>query len=791
MIGARLADWIYDAHNGLLMRMRCQPLVGLLRVYKARVVALPVPLASPSALVPVSDCTIKPWTSVSLQGDHGVQGHFGASAHPVADPVGELCDTLVAYFNGKLGDGRWSKVFESDDCTRKLFDTDAIFAFTGWQAAGVEKQMYQQWSTLFRSRDQMSYGQARDALVQLGGTTRTTSDVLGSAAYDHLGLIYRMGGHASRLPYLTLATFLTPNTFKGMDNGIEFTPMVNTMLLAEGGVRKSANAGYWRRRLDSAKDILASKGLAHRFALKGDPPPPPRAKNTTAKRRHRTLNPTLPADPADPRASDADSDSGGQRVIHDPKFVWRTRNSRFTFEGAVDVTACVAFGGPRLLLDSDELSITVAAQGQRDATILATGELVTLLDADGHASKVSAGTRRAVPDGAKVACSFGCQPKRARDYVAAWDALNIGARFMVYCADERNVLTTTYGQLHADREDTTAFIEDKLRAQCELYFGSLQCRDLSQVQASTTVAAPHVRHLEIDWVSSRLLQAAWDGAKKAAMDHATPGDPIEMWLRKADQELRHLLVAISIDVFTTLRVLNPLFEVPMKSVPILAYLAIAQFQVFAYHRRPAVDDSLRAKGQRQDAQVAKTQPALDIARVPSEMHTQVDSLHVAFAVLADCCEQSVVSVFDSASFCDQLLQGRGLARWGTVEAALHVFGLAARAGIVKSADHRLGRTIAQVDAGTLQFNLVPIRYQQGGRNVAPHLQLYSRDAVELVQPALFVDAAKVLEDYGGGAAVVTNVTPEQISVRGVDYYDPSELLFLWVFPCMLAVQQLR
>ena len=173
-------------------------------------------------------------------------------------------------------------------------------------------------------------------------------------------------------------------------------------------------------------------------------------------------------------------------MLRDTTLIWRCRNARFTFEGAVDVCASVAFHGPRLLFDSDELSITLAAQGQRDATILSVGEAINLMDADGTASKVSAGTRRAVPEGAKVAMSVGCQPARARDYVSAWDPLNVGARYFIYCAGEKDVLKTTYGQLHAKRGETTKLFDDKLQAQCECFFGD-------RLAGGDGVAAPQVR----------------------------------------------------------------------------------------------------------------------------------------------------------------------------------------------------------------------------------------------------------------------------------------------------------
>ena len=116
-------------------------------------------------------------------------------------------------------------------------------------------------------------------------------------------------------------------------------------------------------------------------------------------------------------------------IVNDGELIWHCVNSRFTFEGAVDLASCAAYCGPRLLLDTDELSLTVAPQGAKDASILSIGEMIVLLDGDGRASKVSAATRRKVPNNARIACIFGCQEGRAQNYVAAWDPVNVPARF--------------------------------------------------------------------------------------------------------------------------------------------------------------------------------------------------------------------------------------------------------------------------------------------------------------------------------------------------------------------------
>ena len=85
--------------------------------------------------------------------------------------------------------------------------------------------------------------------------------------------------------------------------------------------------------------------------------------------------------------------------------------------------------------------------------------------------------------------------------------------------------------------------------------------------------------MEIDPDSSLLIMAAWDGAKAAALASGCREDPLEMWLRRGDQELRDLTVAIAIDVYTAVEALNPNFRIPSRTQPLFAYLAVAWFQV--------------------------------------------------------------------------------------------------------------------------------------------------------------------------------------------------------------------
>ena len=278
--------------------------------------------------------------------------------------------------------------------------------------------------------------------------------------------------------------------------------------------------------------------------------------------------------------------------------------------------------------------------------------------------------------------------------------------------------------------------------------------------------------MEIDGESSLLLMAGWDGAKRAALNHATPGDPMEVWLRKGDQELRNLPVGIGIDVYTTLRVLNPLFEIPAVTHSMIAYLALAQFEVFAFHRRPALDDSMRSKA------AGRHQGQGDTPAVSLLPATQVDSLQVAFSLLVECCLPEEPRHLRTSSIFKSLKQIRGIERWCGASGSLIVVDLACCVGLVQAVPVRAGREIVWADPGSLRFEVNALRYQQGGQNVAPDVKLHSREALELIHPALFADAAKVLEDHRSGAVLVTKVTPEQIAVRGLDYWDTTDLIFV-------------
>ena len=135
------------------------------------------------------------------------------------------------------------------------------------------------------------------------------------------------------------------------------------------------------------------------------------------------------------------------------------------------------------------------------------GETIILLDADGQASKMAAGCRRRVPKGARIVCSFGCQPGRAQHYVAAWDPVNIAARFMILHASAKDVLMTSYEQLHAERSETTEFVRRKLRRHIEAFFGDVSFDEQRGKFAHR--ASPSVKSMCIDSVSSRLLHSAW------------------------------------------------------------------------------------------------------------------------------------------------------------------------------------------------------------------------------------------------------------------------------------------
>ena len=55
----------------------------------------------------------------------------------------------------------------------------------------------------------------------------------------------------------------------GQDREISFSPLISTMLLAEGGVRKSFNAGFWRARLATCRPLMVRKGPRFSFARHG------------------------------------------------------------------------------------------------------------------------------------------------------------------------------------------------------------------------------------------------------------------------------------------------------------------------------------------------------------------------------------------------------------------------------------------------------------------------------------------------------------------------------------------
>ena len=94
-----------------------------------------------------------------------------------------------------------------DACLRKMFNIDAVCGFVGFEPSGVQHRMSQMWRLLFTSRDAMDYDAARTHLDKLGGSVDATADVVGAAAYGHLGDIFRLGGHAVRMPYFTYSIF--------------------------------------------------------------------------------------------------------------------------------------------------------------------------------------------------------------------------------------------------------------------------------------------------------------------------------------------------------------------------------------------------------------------------------------------------------------------------------------------------------------------------------------------------------------------------------------------------------
>ena len=157
---------------------------------------------------------------------------------------------------------------------------------------------------------------------------------------------------------------------------------------------------------------------------------------------------------------------------------------------------------------------------------------------------------------------------------------------------------------------------------------------------------------------------------------------------------------------------------------------------------------------------------------------QVDSLQVAFSLLVECCLPEEPRHLRTSSIFKSLKQIRGIERWCGASGSLIVVDLACRGGLVQAVRVRAGREIVWADPGSLRFEVNALRYQQGGQNVAPDVKLHSREALELIHPALFADAAKVLEDHRSGAVLVTKVTPEQIAVRSLDYWDTTDLIIV-------------
>ena len=66
--------------------------------------------------------------------------------------------------------------------------------------------------------------------------------------------------------------------------------------------------------------------------------------------------------------------------------------------------------------------------------------------------------------------------------------------------------------------------------------------------------------IDIETVTSKLMHVAWGDALVVAKEHASNGGPLDMWLRKGDDELRKLAVAIAVDACTTLRAIYSFSE---------------------------------------------------------------------------------------------------------------------------------------------------------------------------------------------------------------------------------------
>ena len=437
-------------------------------------------------------------------------------------------------------------------------------------------------------------------------------------------------------------------------------------------------------------------------------------------------------------------------MFQDRTFAWHCVNSWFTFEGAVDIAATIGLDA-RLLLDSDELSLTIASQAQRDADILTIGETIILLDADGQASKMASGCRRRVPKGARIVCSFGCQPGRAQHYVAALDPVNIAARFMILHASAKDVLRTSYEQLYAERSDTTEFLRRKLLSHIEAFFGDVSF-DARKGQIAHR-ATPSVKSMCIDSVSSRLLHSAWEGACSAAID-CNPSDPLEIWLRKGDDDLRKFTIAIALDVYTCISTMNSAYKIPSETQPVFAYMAIAMWHVCAVHRRAALDDSICAKtsgtaSAKQDTPVAPPHskarggvcPGHEASIKPNGIVGPVHDTSFALAgepvilpKLEPCRVLLALLVMHAAKDKEVQLEGKHLKRavlkeqdlkdWSTVPGLVFLVSLAARAGVIKAGHVQINGKIRRVEVDCSEWAVAPVHYRGPNRS-CPTVWLHS------------------------------------------------------------------
>ena len=226
-----------------------------------------------------------------------------------------------------------------------------------------------------------------------------------------------------------------------------------------------------------------------------------------------------------------------------------------------------------------------------------------------------------------------------------------------------------------------------------------------------------VPRIDIDDVTSKLLHCAWAGALEAAKEFADLDDPLVTWLRKGDDELRKLAVAIAIDVYTTLRVLNSNFKIPPATSPIIGYLAIASWMVFAFHRRAALDDSMRARpsGKRGATDVIGEERVLR----PRSQGSPITCMKIVMAYLLVQCHDDEISELDTQQLRVFLKTARSLNTWGMVQQVIYLLHLGARFGVVRAVHVRSGTSVEHVLVGHHGFVIKPIRYGAGGTATAP------------------------------------------------------------------------